>query len=158
MALSFKKSSAAREKSSRWRFSTRNAVACEVGGSLSCEAPGCFSEQIGFVDVIPPVVQLIPQHYGGSGMLGLFVRFDTYLGTRDNILRVLVRIVVPCGRWPFDACAHVTLTCGFCPQEVKPSSPAQLSGLTPLVDYILAADDCVFECGCLSGCVTERHW
>ena len=36
-------------------------------------------------------MQLTPDQHLGTGYLGLFVRFDTYIGTRENVLRVLVR-------------------------------------------------------------------
>ena len=63
-------------------------------------------------------LQLTPRPWEGTGFLGLFVRFDTYTGTRDNVLHVM---------------------------EVAPGSPAHLAGLMPVEDFILGADDAVFE-------------
>ncbi len=87
---------------------------------------------------------LVPRQFGGNGYLGLFVRFDTYIGTRDNALRVLVRHIA---RLPWRRSQRVLSIASLaCPlQEVKPDSPADLAGLTAREDYILAADDCVFE-------------
>ncbi len=92
----------------------------------------------------------LPQQFGGTGFLGLFVRFDTYLGTRDNVLHVLVRARARAP--PPNAKPPASHSCMYIyndAQEVKPDSPADLAGFCAEEDYILAADDCVFECACL---------
>jgi hypothetical protein len=48
--------------------------------------------------------------WGGTGLLGVTIRFDSYFNATENLVRVL---------------------------KVSPGGPAELAGLTPEVDYLL---------------------
>lgn len=63
-------------------------------------------------------MRLTPRRWAGNGLLGAYVRYVSYLGSHDDVLQVI------------DVLSH---------------SPAALAGLVPDLDFILGADDAVFE-------------
>lgn len=64
-------------------------------------------------------VVITPQrNWGGQGMLGVTIRFDSFWRAEESLVRVL---------------------------EILPDSPAELAGLNPLTDYMLGTAEKVFD-------------
>ena len=96
-----------------------------------------------------PDVVIVPRDWGGSGLLGMLIRYDTFEGARQNVISVqvqpsLVPLPVPprfvkcCLRFP-------VLIVVLAPQNVVPGSPADKAGLKPLTDIICGTQDATFR-------------
>jgi hypothetical protein len=81
-----------RLKASTVELEVFNAKNGTLRGLCSLHVPcgKCACDGWCVLPAAPAVVQLTPDQHRGTGYLGLFVRFDTYTGTRENVLRVLV--------------------------------------------------------------------
>ena len=82
------------------------------GKPLQVTVYNCKSGETREVDIVPS------RSWGGQGMLGVTIRFDSYFNAEENLVRVL---------------------------EVARHSPAQLAGLKGGVDYLLGTAEKVFK-------------
>ena len=79
---------------------------------LPCTVYNIKSETVRDVSIVPS------RNWGGQGMLGVTIRFDTYFEADQNLVRVL---------------------------DIAPGSPAEIAGLTPEKDYLLGTAERVFK-------------
>lgn len=62
--------------------------------------------------LVSPDVVIVPRDWGGSGLLGMLIRYDTFEGARQNVISVQVRpSLVPLPVPPrFVSVAYVSLS------------------------------------------------